>query len=161
MGTVGGARYNPTLVVGGNSMVEVECSEPERLCCEIVMRFMQIGGLVVAADSLRFPVCERPPVPEAMPAVPAGTEPDSLANVAAETLERTLAAVDGADTSIPEEGVYAPPRPRKVLFSEVVEFRTETLPRRKPQIPADDKPADRGQAIGPLRRKGSLDHLEG
>jgi hypothetical protein len=35
-------------------------------------------------------------------------------------------------------GVYAPPRPRRVLHSEVVEFRTETLRRRLPRITGDD-----------------------
>jgi hypothetical protein len=40
-------------------------------------------------------------------------------------------------TIVPVEGVYAPPRPRKILFSEVIEFRTKTLPRRKPRIPCD------------------------
>jgi hypothetical protein len=92
----------------------------------------------MASDSLRFPESERPLVAEVLPAHPSGTEPDSLANGAGATLEETGGAVDGADESIPEEGVYAPPRPRKVLFSEVVEFRTETLPRRRPRIPDDE-----------------------
>lgn len=39
-----------------------------------------------------------------------------------------------------ELGVYAPPRPRRVLHSEVVEFRTDTLRRRKPQIEDYDGP---------------------
>lgn len=33
------------------------------------------------------------------------------------------------EASIPEEGVYAPPRPRRVLHSEVVEVQTGRLPR--------------------------------
>ena len=92
----------------------------------------------MASDSLRLPEYERPLVAEVLPADPAGTEPDSLANGSAATLEETVVVAEGAGESIPEEGVYAPPRPRKVLFSEVVEFRTATLPRRKPRIPRDD-----------------------
>jgi hypothetical protein len=45
-------------------------------------------------------------------------------------------AVD--DLAIPDEGVYAPPRPRRVLSSEIVEFRTATLARRRPRITSDD-----------------------
>jgi hypothetical protein len=91
----------------------------------------------MASDTLRRPENERPPVAEVLPADRAGREPDSLAQGAAATLETTVAAVEGADASIPKEGVYAPPRPRKVLFSELVELRTETLPRRKPRIAGD------------------------
>ena len=42
------------------------------------------------------------------------------------------------DLAIPEEGVYAPPRPRRILSSEIVEFRTVTLARRRPRITGDD-----------------------
>jgi hypothetical protein len=45
-------------------------------------------------------------------------------------------AVD--DLAIPDEGVYAPPRPRRILSSEIVEFRTATLARRRPRITRDD-----------------------
>lgn len=42
------------------------------------------------------------------------------------------------DLAIPDEGVYAPPRPRRILSSEIVEFRTATLARRRPRITGDD-----------------------
>jgi hypothetical protein len=92
----------------------------------------------MASDSLRIPGYERPLVAELGPAIPARIEPDSQANRAATTPEEAVVAVERADESIPEEGVYAPPRPRKVLDSEVVEFRIKTLPRRKPRIPNDE-----------------------
>lgn len=46
--------------------------------------------------------------------------------------------VDPDDASMLGEGVYAPSRPRRVLFSEVVEFQTDKLPRRTPRIVSDD-----------------------
>jgi hypothetical protein len=92
----------------------------------------------MASDSLRIPEYERPLVDQVGPAIPARIEPDPQANRAAATPEEAVVAVEGADESIPEEGVYAPPRPRKVLYSEVVEFRTKTLPRRKPRIHGDE-----------------------
>ena len=92
----------------------------------------------MASDSLGFAESERSLVAEVLPAELAGFEPDALAHGAAANLEEAEIAVEEAGESIPAEGVYAPPRPRKVLFSEVVKFRTETLPRRKPRIPGDE-----------------------
>jgi hypothetical protein len=42
------------------------------------------------------------------------------------------------DSAIPDEGVYAPQWPRKILFSETVEFRISELPRREPSVFVDD-----------------------
>ena len=95
-------------------------------------------GRDIASDSLGFPASERSLAAGVLPADPAGTEPDALANGTEANLEELAVAPEGVGESIPTEGVYAPRRPRKVLFSEVVEFRTETLPRRKPRIPGDN-----------------------
>ncbi len=69
---------------------------------------------------------------------PPGNAPEPSSEVAAGSAASPGAAVDVDDMAIPEEGVYAPPRPRRVLFSEVVEFRTATLARRRPRITGDD-----------------------
>jgi hypothetical protein len=67
-----------------------------------------------------------------------GSEPVSAADAAPKGFERATAQVETDAASIPEEGIYAPPRPRRVLHSEVVEFQTDKLPRRKPRITCDD-----------------------
>jgi hypothetical protein len=75
-----------------------------------------------------------------LPVDVSGSEPNLAASVPVKTLERPSLSVD-AGASMSEEavyGVYAPPRPRRVLHSEVVEFRTETLRRRTPRITGDD-----------------------
>lgn len=69
-----------------------------------------------------------------------GSDPDPAASASVKSFEQ-LAPSAPATESMSEEavyGVYAPPRPRRVLHSEVVEFRTETLRRRKPRITGDD-----------------------
>jgi hypothetical protein len=69
-----------------------------------------------------------------------GSEPNPAASTSVKSLEQLAPSVD-ASASMSEElvyGVYAPPRPRRVLHSQVVEFRTETLRRRKPRITGDD-----------------------
>jgi hypothetical protein len=91
----------------------------------------------MASDSLGLPAYERSLVAEVPPVDLARTEPDSLADGAATRGEIVVAPEDDGE-SLPAEGVYAPHRPRKVLLSEVVEFRTETLPRRKPRISGDE-----------------------
>jgi hypothetical protein len=72
-----------------------------------------------------------------LPIEATGVEPEPVANLLADSAEQVSAVADSVDASIPEEGVYAPQRPRKVLLSEVVEFRTDKLPRRKPHIAGD------------------------
>jgi hypothetical protein len=69
-----------------------------------------------------------------------GSDPDPAASVSVRSLEQSASCVDAADSMSEEDvyGVYAPPRPRRVLHSEVVEFRTETLRRRLPRITGDD-----------------------
>ena len=73
-----------------------------------------------------------------LPVDAAGTEPSPTANVTASNLEQLAAGAVAAMDEGDVYGVYAPPRPRKVLFPEVVEFRTDKLPRRKPRITGDD-----------------------
>lgn len=49
---------------------------------------------------------------------------------------------DEAEIEIAEmdlRGVYAPSVPRRVIFSEVLEFRIADLPRREPQIYIDPR----------------------
>jgi hypothetical protein len=65
---------------------------------------------------------------------PSAMAPDPLTEVAA----ASAAATGVDDMAIPEEGVYAPRRPRRILSSEIVEFRTATLARRRPRITGDD-----------------------
>jgi hypothetical protein len=67
-----------------------------------------------------------------------GLESYSVVNLVAGNAEWGSTGAESVDDSMPEEGVYAPPHPRKVLLSEVVEFRTDQLPRRKPRITSDD-----------------------
>jgi hypothetical protein len=64
--------------------------------------------------------------------------PERLGEVAAGPVASPDAPIDVNDMTISEEGVYAPPRPHTVLDSEVVEFRTAALPRRRPRIAGDD-----------------------
>jgi hypothetical protein len=67
-----------------------------------------------------------------------GGEQAPAANSVSGDFERAVARVDTDAAPFPEEGVYAPPRPRRVLLSEFVEFETDKLPRRKPRINGDD-----------------------
>jgi hypothetical protein len=69
---------------------------------------------------------------------PPGIGPDPSSEVAAGSAASPGAAVDADDVAIPGEGVYAPRRPRRILSSEIVEFRTATLARRRPRITGDD-----------------------
>jgi hypothetical protein len=69
---------------------------------------------------------------------PSGMAPDPSTEVASGSETAAGAPIDVDDAPIPEEGVYAPRRPRKILSSEVVEFRTATLARRRPRITGDD-----------------------
>jgi hypothetical protein len=67
-----------------------------------------------------------------------GIGPDPSGDVAAGSAASRGAPIDAGDMAIPEEGVYAPRRPRRILSSEIVEFRTATLARRWPRITGDD-----------------------
>jgi hypothetical protein len=69
---------------------------------------------------------------------PPGMGPGPSHEVAAGSPSRPVAPADVDDLAIPDEGVYAPPRPRRILSSEVVEFRTAALARRRPRITDDD-----------------------
>jgi hypothetical protein len=69
---------------------------------------------------------------------PPAIAPDPSCEVAAGSTASPDTPVNDNDMAIPEEGIYAPPRPRRVLHSVVVEFRTATLPRRRPRITGDD-----------------------
>jgi hypothetical protein len=69
---------------------------------------------------------------------PPAMERDPLGEVATGSTVPAGATIDVDDLAIPEEGVYAPPRPRRILSSEIVEFRTVTLARRRPRITGDD-----------------------
>jgi hypothetical protein len=53
------------------------------------------------------------------------------------TASPTRETVSSAET-FPVDTVFAGRRKKKVLMSEVVEFKTSRLPRRKPQIVSDD-----------------------
>ena len=75
-----------------------------------------------------------------LPVDVSGSETSLTASVPVKHLERLAPSAEAA-TSVAEEavyGVYAPYRPRRVLYSEVVEFRVDTLRRLKPLIMGDD-----------------------
>jgi hypothetical protein len=69
---------------------------------------------------------------------PPGMAPGPLSEVDAGPAASPGAPVEVDDLALPDEGVYAPPRPRRILSSEIVEFRTATLARRRPRITGDD-----------------------
>jgi hypothetical protein len=92
---------------------------------------------------------------------PPGIGPDPSSEVATGSAASPGAAIDADDVAIREEGVYAPRRPRRVVFSEIVEFRTTTLARRRPHITRRRSRLHRGpappgcRATLPLQEPGS------
>ena len=69
---------------------------------------------------------------------PRGTAPTHRVGSPSGSAASPRAPIDVDDVEIPEEGVCAPPRPRRILFSEIVELRTATLARRRPRTTGDD-----------------------
>jgi hypothetical protein len=68
---------------------------------------------------------------------PPGIGPDPSSEVVAGSAASPGAVIDADDLAIPEEGVYAPRRPHRILSSEIVEFRIATQARRRPRITGD------------------------